>query len=133
MTKISDADRQLLELIGDRKVTVSQLIDDGACMTIAADANSLRYRLNKLADEGLVRKIKLKVPPRTYAGRYPSHAFEVMTEGGTMTVREAGIYNAGREAQRIGQDKEPPSELSKVDKAWWLAGFNDADTEEMTP
>ncbi|WP_129141504.1 hypothetical protein [Modicisalibacter coralii] len=38
-------------------------------------------------------------------------------------------YRDGRKRRQEGRHKSPPSLLPMVDRAWWLAGWHDADME----
>lgn len=38
-------------------------------------------------------------------------------------------YYDGVRARKDGLAKQPPSELSRVGRSWWLAGYNDKDIE----
>ncbi|WP_055128552.1 hypothetical protein [Pseudomonas mediterranea] len=38
-------------------------------------------------------------------------------------------YHDGVRARKEGLVKQPPSELSRVGRSWWTAGWNDKDIE----
>lgn len=66
---ITATDLDLLALIGERRVTLNDLIAQGACRDFDCLPESLRSRLSKLADAGLLRKVKVPAERRAYAGR----------------------------------------------------------------
>lgn len=56
----ADQIQKLLELIGDRKMTIRQLAEEGACMIVNGMESNLRDRLDKMVASGVLRKVKMK-------------------------------------------------------------------------
>lgn len=65
---IPEQNQQLLELIGSRQVTVSQLTSEGACLLVNGCDRILRGRLDGLVKAGVLRKVKLKRPRKPIGG-----------------------------------------------------------------
>ncbi len=65
---IAEQNQKLLELIGDRRVTVRQLVGEGACLVVNGCERILRGRMDGLVKAGILRKVKLKQSRKQLGG-----------------------------------------------------------------
>lgn len=59
----------LLDLISDRKMTVHELVDEGACLIINGMPHALRSLLDLMVKDGVLRKVKVGRQGRKLGGR----------------------------------------------------------------
>lgn len=63
---MTPAEKALIDLIGDRRVTSTQLVEEGACRTLGIMPNDLSTRLSRLAKIGLLKRITLAPVKKGY-------------------------------------------------------------------
>lgn len=82
---IAEQNQKLLELLGDRRMTVRQLADEGACIIVNGMEKNLRDRLEKMVTSGVLRKVKIKQSRKPLGGfqfgpRSSHHGYERVKE-----------------------------------------------------
>lgn len=65
---IAEQNQKLLELLGDRRMTVRQLAEEGACIIVNGMEKNVRDRLEKLVSSGVLRKVKIKQGRKVLGG-----------------------------------------------------------------
>lgn len=55
----SEKTQQLFGIIAGRQVTLTQLMDEGAGVTLGCDLEGMRYYMDKLVSANLVKKVQL--------------------------------------------------------------------------
>lgn len=78
---VAEQNEKLLELIGDRCVTISELVKEGACIIVGGMVETVRHRLNRMVADGRLRKVKMKhsrlpVGGRQFGSRQCLHGYK---------------------------------------------------------
>lgn len=63
---MTPAEKDLIDLIGDRRVTSTQLVEEGACIKLGLMPNTLADRLGRLAKKGLLKRVSLAQVKKGY-------------------------------------------------------------------
>lgn len=82
---IAEQNQKLLELLGDRRMTVRQLADEGACIIVNGMEKNVRDRMERLVSSGVLRKVKIKQGRKQLGGwqfgpRPCLHGYELVKE-----------------------------------------------------
>lgn len=83
---IAEQNQKLLELLGDRRMTIRQLAEEGACIIVNGMEKNVRDRMEKMVTSGVLRKVKIKQSRKPLGGwqfgpRPCLHGYERVKEG----------------------------------------------------
>ena len=81
MRPSSGASKKLIEIMAGQQMSIPQLIEEGACIKLNCDRETLRYHLDKLVAEKLAKKVKLpqqriKIGGRQFGSKQPLLAYK---------------------------------------------------------
>lgn len=64
-----EQNKQLLALIGERRMTARQIADEGGCIVVNGCQRVLAGRIKRLVDLGVLRKVKATKPKPPASGK----------------------------------------------------------------
>lgn len=63
---MTPAEQAIFDLVGDRKVTSTQLVEEGACIALGIMPNDLSTRLARMAKLGLLKRVALPAQKKAF-------------------------------------------------------------------
>lgn len=63
---MTPAEQAIFDLVGDRRVTSTQLVEEGACIALGIMPNDLSTRLARMAKLGLLKRVALQPVKKAY-------------------------------------------------------------------